>query len=134
MPLELFFDLVFVLAITQCTTLMSHDPTWGRIGEGMLVLALLWWSWVGYSWLTSVFDPEEGAIRIVLFCAMAAFLIAAICVPEAFGGLATEFADRLQRGPSRPHRPLPARQPRRPGLPPLRARARRGHRRSAWPC
>ncbi|MGA8219381.1 MAG: low temperature requirement protein A [Solirubrobacterales bacterium] len=92
MPLELFFDLVFVLAITQCTTLMAHDPTWGRIGEGMLLLALLWWSWVGYSWLTSVFDPEEGAIRLVLFAAMASFLIAAICVPEAFGGLATEFA------------------------------------------
>jgi low temperature requirement protein LtrA len=92
MPLELFFDLVFVLAITQCTTLMSHDPTWGGIGEGMLVLALLWWSWVGYAWLTSVLDPEEGAIRIALFCAMASFLIAAICVPQAFGGLATEFA------------------------------------------
>jgi low temperature requirement protein LtrA len=92
MPLELFFDLVFVLAITQCTTLMSHNTTWGGVGEGMLVLALLWWSWVGYAWLTSVFDPEEGAIRIALFCAMASFLIAAICVPQAFGGLATEFA------------------------------------------
>jgi low temperature requirement protein LtrA len=92
MPLELFFDLVFVLAITQCTTLMSHNTTWGGVGEGMLVLARLWWSWVGYAWLTSVFDPEEGAIRIALFCAMASFLIAAICVPQAFGGLATEFA------------------------------------------
>ena len=92
MPLELFFDLVFVLAITQCTTLMSHKTTWGGIGEAVLVLALLWWSWVGYAWLTSVLDPEEGAVRIVLFCAMASFLIAAICVPESFGGLATEFA------------------------------------------
>jgi low temperature requirement protein LtrA len=92
LPLELFFDLVFVLAITQCTTLMSNDPTWGGIGEGVLVLALLWWSWVGYAWLTSVFDPEEGAIRIVLFAAMASFLIAAICLPEAFGSLGTEFA------------------------------------------
>lgn len=92
MPLELFFDLVFVLAITQCTTLMSQKTTWGGVGEGILVLALLWWSWVGYAWLTSVLDPEEGAIRIVLFCAMASFLIAAICVPESFGGLATEFA------------------------------------------
>ncbi len=92
MPLELFFDLVFVLAITQCTTLMSHDPTWTGIGHGMLILALLWWSWVGYAWLTSVFDPEEGGVRIVLFAAMAAFLIAAICEPEAFDGLALEFA------------------------------------------
>jgi low temperature requirement protein LtrA len=92
MPLELFFDLVFVLAITQCTSLMSDDPTWRGIGHGMLILGLLWWSWVGYAWLTSVFDPEEGGVRIVLFAAMAAFLIAAICEPEAFDGLALEFA------------------------------------------
>src|SRR5215211_583856 len=92
MPLELFFDLVFVLALTQCTTLMADDPTWSGIGQGILVLALLWWSWVGYAWFTSVVDPEEGGVRIALFAAMAAFLIAAICVPEAFGSLATEFA------------------------------------------
>ena len=92
MPLELFFDLVFVLAITQCTTLMSHEPTWTGLGRGILILGLLWWSWVGYAWLTSVLDPEEGAVRIVLFGAMAAFLIAAICEPEAFDGLAMEFA------------------------------------------
>jgi low temperature requirement protein LtrA len=92
MPLELFFDLVFVLAITQCTSLMSDDPTWRGLGHGVLILGLLWWSWVGYAWLTSVFDPEEGGIRIALFCAMAAFLIAAICEPRAFDGLALEFA------------------------------------------
>jgi low temperature requirement protein LtrA len=92
LPLELFFDLVFVLALTQCTTLMSEDPTWTGVGHGMLVLGLLWWSWTAYAWLTSVVDPEEGGIRIALFCAMAGFLIAAICVPEAFGDLATEFA------------------------------------------
>jgi low temperature requirement protein LtrA len=92
MPLELFFDLVFVLALTQCTSLMSDDPTWRGLGRGLLILGLLWWSWVGYSWLTSVVDPEEGGVRIALFGAMAAFLIAAISVPEAFGGLATEFA------------------------------------------
>jgi low temperature requirement protein LtrA len=92
LPLELFFDLVFVLAITQCTTLMSHNTTWGGLGEGMLVLALLWWSWTAYAWLTSVVDPEEGGVRLALFAAMAGFLIAAICVPEAFGDLALEFA------------------------------------------
>ena len=92
LPLELFFDLVFVLAITQCTALMSRHPTWAGLGEGMLILALLWWSWVAYAWLTSVIDPEEGGVRIALFAAMAGFLIAAICVPDAFGSLATEFA------------------------------------------
>lgn len=59
-PLELFFDLVFVLAITQCTALMAHDPTWRGIGRGLVVLGLLWWSWVGYAWLTSVVDPDDG--------------------------------------------------------------------------
>ena len=92
LPLELFFDLVFVLALTQCTTLMSENATWEGLGQGMLILALLWWSWVAYAWLTSVIDPEEGGVRIALFAAMAGFLIAAICVPEGFGSLATEFA------------------------------------------
>jgi low temperature requirement protein LtrA len=92
LPLELFFDLVFVLAITQCTTLMSHHTTWEGLGQGTLVLALLWWCWVAYAWLTSVVDPEEGGVRIALFAAMAGFLIAAISVPDSFGSLGTEFA------------------------------------------
>jgi low temperature requirement protein LtrA len=91
-PLELFFDLVFVLAITQCTALMSHDPTWSGLAQGLLVLGMLWWAWTGYSWLTSVIDPEEGAVRLVMFGAMAALLLVSLCVPEAFGSLALAFA------------------------------------------
>jgi low temperature requirement protein LtrA len=91
-PLELFFDLVFVLAITQCTALMAAEPTWTGLGKGLLVLGVLWWSWVGYAWLTSVVDPEEGAVRLAIFAAMAALLVAALCVPEAFGDSALLFA------------------------------------------
>jgi low temperature requirement protein LtrA len=91
-PLELFLDLVFVLAITQCTQLMSDNPTWGGLAEGLAVLAVLWWGWVGYSWLTSVVDPEDDAVRAFIFVAMAAFLIVALCVPQAFGDLALTFA------------------------------------------
>jgi low temperature requirement protein LtrA len=91
-PLELFFDLVFVLAITQCTALMSHHPTWSGLAQGLLVLGILWWTWTGYSWLTSVIDPEEGAVRLVIFGAMAALLIVSLSVPEAFGDLALTFA------------------------------------------
>ncbi len=91
-PLELFFDLVFVLAITQCTALMSHHPTWSGLIQGLLVLAVLWWAWVGYAWLTSVIDPEEGAVRLVIFGAMAALLIVSLAAPEAFGSLALTFA------------------------------------------
>jgi low temperature requirement protein LtrA len=91
-PLELFFDLVFVLAITQCTALMAAEPTWTGMGKGLLVLGVLWWSWVGYAWLTSVVDPEEGAVRLAIFAAMAALLVAALCVPQAFGDTALLFA------------------------------------------
>jgi low temperature requirement protein LtrA len=91
-PLELFFDLVFVLAITQCTALMSHHPSWSGVAQGLLVLGILWWCWVGYAWLTSVIDPEEGAVRLVMFAAMAALLIVSLCVPEAFDNLALTFA------------------------------------------
>ncbi len=91
-PLELFFDLVFVLALTQCTTLMVRTPTWVGLLKGMLVLGMLWWSWVGYAWLTSVVDPEEGSVRLAMFAAMAAFLVAALCVPGAFGSEALLFA------------------------------------------
>jgi low temperature requirement protein LtrA len=91
-PLELFFDLVFVLAITECTSLMAHHPTWSGLAQGLLVLGVLWWAWASYAWLTSVIDPEAGPVRLVFFAAMAAMLIAAICVPEAFGDLALAFA------------------------------------------
>ncbi|HEY1833621.1 MAG TPA: low temperature requirement protein A [Solirubrobacteraceae bacterium] len=91
-PLELFFDLVFVLALTQCTTLMTGEPTWEGLLKGILVLGMLWWSWVGYAWLTSVVDPEEGLVRLVMFVAMGAFLIAALCVPGAFSEHALAFA------------------------------------------
>ena len=91
-PLELFFDLVFVLAITQCTALMSQHPTWEGLAQGLLVLALLWWAWVGYAWLTSVVDPEDDAVRIAIFAAMAALLIVSLTVREAFGDLALTFA------------------------------------------
>jgi low temperature requirement protein LtrA len=92
-PLELFFDLVFVLAITQCTSLMATGHAgWAELGKGLLVLGLMWWSWVGYAWLTSVVNPEEGSIRFAMFAAMAALLVVALCVPHAFGDKALLFA------------------------------------------
>ena len=92
LPLELFFDLVFVLAITQCTALMAAQPTWSGLVRGLLALAVLWWAWSGYAWLTSVIDPEEDATRITMFAAMSAMLVVSLCVPEAFGDLGLMFA------------------------------------------
>jgi low temperature requirement protein LtrA len=91
-PLELFFDLVFVLAITQCTALMAHDPSWKGLARGLIVLGVLWWCWVGYAWLTSVVDPEEGAVRIAIFAAMASLLVTALAVPHVFNDAGLVFA------------------------------------------
>jgi low temperature requirement protein LtrA len=90
--LELFFDLVFVVAITECTSLMADHPSWGGLLKGVLVLGVLWWSWVGYAWLTSTVNPEEGSVRLVMFAAMAAALVAALCVPHVFDDTALLFA------------------------------------------
>ena len=83
-PLELFFDLVFVFGLTQVTTMISDDPTWGGLLRGVLVLGALWWAWAAYAWLTNTLNPEEGIVRIAMFGVMAAMLVAALAVPEAF--------------------------------------------------
>ena len=90
-PLELFFDLVFVYATTQVTTLMSQDLTWGGLGHGLLVFAALWWAWTGYAWLTNTLEPEEGMVRAGMFAGMGAMLVAALAVPGAFGEHAVLF-------------------------------------------
>ncbi len=90
--LELFFDLVFVLALTQATALMAADPSWTGLGRGALVLAAMWWAWVGYAWLTSVVDPETVPNRVVIAGAMAALMVAAVAIPGAFGDQALLFA------------------------------------------
>jgi low temperature requirement protein LtrA len=82
--LELFFDLVFVFAITQVTGLLSDDPTWGGLARGLLVMGALWWAWAAYAWLTNTLDPEEGAVRLAMLAAMAAMLVVSLAVPEAF--------------------------------------------------
>jgi low temperature requirement protein LtrA len=83
-PLELFFDLVVVFAITQVTTFLSHDPTWGGLLQGALLLGALWWAWSSYAWLTNTLDPEEGAVRLAVLAAVAAMLVVSLAVPGAF--------------------------------------------------
>jgi low temperature requirement protein LtrA len=83
--LELFFDLVFVFAITQVTSFLSHSPTWGGLLRGLLLLGALWWAWGAYAWLTNTLDPEEGAVRLAVLGAMAAMLVVSLAAPGAFG-------------------------------------------------
>jgi low temperature requirement protein LtrA len=91
-PLELFFDLVFVFAMTQVTTMLADDPTWGGVLRGMLVLAALWWAWAAYAWLTSATDVDEGGVRLTMLASMGAMLVVALAVPGAFGDDAVLFA------------------------------------------
>jgi low temperature requirement protein LtrA len=91
-PLELFFDLVFVFAFTQVTTLLRNDPTWGGVLRATLLLSVLWWAWSAYAWLTNTVDPEEGGVRMAVFAAIAALLLASLVAPRAFGRDATTFA------------------------------------------
>jgi low temperature requirement protein LtrA len=86
-PIELFFDLVFVFAITQVTALMADDLTGRGVVRGLLVLALLWWCWVGFAWLGNVVRADEGLGRVAMFGAMAAMFVLALSVPEAFHDL-----------------------------------------------
>jgi low temperature requirement protein LtrA len=89
--LELFFDLVFVFAITQVTAFVAVDPTWKRLVEGLAILAVLWFAWSGYAWLGNTADAEGGTVRLLLLAAMAAMLVASLAVPRAFGSYGLMF-------------------------------------------
>ncbi len=90
-PLELFFDLVFVFGLVQITTFMAADLSWRGLLHGVLIIGLLWWSWVCYAWVGNVARADEGLIRLTMFGAMATMFVLALSIPEAFddvpGGL-----------------------------------------------
>jgi low temperature requirement protein LtrA len=83
-PLELFFDLVFVFALTQITDFMAHHLNAEGVTRGLLVLGLLWWSWASYAWLGNVIKADEGFGRFAVLIGMAAMFVIALAIPEAF--------------------------------------------------
>jgi low temperature requirement protein LtrA len=89
--LELFFDLVFVFAITQVTAFLYRDPTWARLLEGFAILMVLWFAWTGYAWLGNTAGTDEGPIRVVLLAVMVPLIFASLAVPHAFGKYALLF-------------------------------------------
>ncbi|MFI1239245.1 low temperature requirement protein A [Nocardia salmonicida] len=85
--LELFFDLVIVFAFTMVTDLAADETTAANMLRATLVLALMWWLWIAYSWLGNVVRADEGIARVGIFVAMGGAFIAALTIPEAFTDL-----------------------------------------------
>ena len=91
-PVELLWDLVFVFAVTQVTTLLGHDLSWAGFGRAMLVLALVWWAWSAFVWATNAQDPEALTFRAALLLATLLILVVGLALPNAFGRNGTVFA------------------------------------------
>ena len=90
--LELFYDLVFVLAVTQISHLLLGDLTWDGAGKAALVLLVVWWAWNYTTWVTNVLDPEAVPVRLLVLGIMFASLVMAVAIPGAFGDRALLFA------------------------------------------
>jgi low temperature requirement protein LtrA len=90
--LELFYDLVFVFAITQVSHLLLAHLTWAGAGQSALALLVVWWSWNYTTWVTNELDPGSIVVRLLLIALMLASLLMAIAIPQAFGAKAVLFA------------------------------------------
>ena len=90
--LELFYDLVFVFAITQVSHLLVDEVTWTHAGQATLILLVVWWSWNYTTWVTNELDPGSTVVRLLLIGLMLASLLMAIAIPDAFGDKALLFA------------------------------------------
>src|SRR5205085_2172778 len=91
-PVELLWDLVFVFAITQVTTLLWRDLTWGGFGQAMLVLALVWWAWSAYVWAANAQTATSPTLRACLLISTISIFISGLSIPHAFGSESTLFA------------------------------------------
>ena len=90
--LELFYDLVFVLAVTQVSHLLLDDLTWRGAGRSLLVLLVIWWAWTYTTWVTNMLDPDSVVVRLLVLSIMFASLVMAVAIPDAFGSRALLFA------------------------------------------
>ncbi len=88
---ELLWDLVFVFAVTQVTTLLAALPSWGRFAQSMLVLALIWWAWSAFVWASNALEADSRLLRGYLLVATVLIFIAGLALPRAFGNEALLF-------------------------------------------
>ncbi|MDQ6850100.1 MAG: low temperature requirement protein A [Actinomycetota bacterium] len=89
---ELFFDLVFVVAVTRVSTLLEHDHSWGGLLRSLVVFVPVYWTWVGTSVQTNLQDAARPALRLRIFAVALAGVFMAIALPDAYGHLGLVFA------------------------------------------
>ncbi|HET7045139.1 MAG TPA: low temperature requirement protein A [Gaiellaceae bacterium] len=90
--LELFYDLVFVFAVTQVSHHLLEHLTWQGAGQSLLLLLVVWWAWNYTTWVTNELDPDAPVVRLLLLAIMLASLLLAVAIPQAFGARALLFA------------------------------------------
>jgi low temperature requirement protein LtrA len=83
--LELFFDLVYVFALTQVSHLILETLSWEGLAEAAVAFGAVWWAWMYTTWAVNWADPERLPIRIMLILVMLASLVMAVALPRAFG-------------------------------------------------
>jgi low temperature requirement protein LtrA len=87
-PLELFFDLVFVVAVAHVSSELHHGLVEGNIGrtvfQYVFVFGAIWWAWIGFTWFASGYDTDDVAYRLIIFVQLAGALVLAAGVPRAF--------------------------------------------------
>jgi low temperature requirement protein LtrA len=89
--LELFFDLVFVFTITQFTTVLVRHPDLRGVAQAAVMLAIVWWMYGGYAWLTNLVPPDRTARRLAMVAGMISYLVLALAIPRAFEGRGLAF-------------------------------------------
>jgi len=99
---ELFFDLVFVFAITQITHLIEEDHATMGVVRGAVLLGLLWWTWGAYTWLGNQAHADAGIIRLGMAVAMIAVFVVALAIPEAWHDRGAAGKPALRAGPPQP--------------------------------
>jgi low temperature requirement protein LtrA len=85
--LELFFDLAFVFAFTQLSRLMAQQHDAHGVLQALVILALLWWAWTSYGWLTNIAHADRGVVRVAMIVGMTAMFVAGLVVLEAYDDL-----------------------------------------------
>ncbi|MFR9775571.1 low temperature requirement protein A [Micromonospora sp. MS34] len=90
--LELFFDLVFVLALNQLSLALVEHLTWGGAAQALLLLLALWWVWTNTAWTTDLYDPQQPAVQLLVIATMLGTFLMAVALPDAFGRTSLVFA------------------------------------------